>query len=448
MSSDFISRTSQEILERNAIDKQLYVDNDVKRGLRNQDGSGVLAGLTKISSVVGYKKENGKIAPQEGELLYRGINIMDIFKGVQDEGRHGFAEVTYLLLFGKLPTQTELEEFEAYLYPRMQLPNRLVATNILQFTSPSVMNSLQKLVLTLYSLDENPDDTSIPNVVRQCLELVAKFPAIVAYSFRALRNKFHGESLFINPPNPDYDIAENFLHMLRPSSEFTEMEAEILDLALMLHAEHGGGNNSAFTSHVVSSSQTDTYAAIGAAIGSLKGPLHGAANANVMYMMANIRENVKDWDDRDKVAHYIEKIIRKEAYDKKGLIYGMGHAVYTRSDPRAIILKQKAKELAEVKGRMDEFNLYSSVEELTPSLFQKVKGSGKVISANVDYFSGFVYDMLGFPVDIYTPIFAMGRIVGWSAHRIDELINGGRIIRPTYKSVAERQKYQPIEQRD
>lgn len=447
MNAEFLHKVSEEILHRYQIDRSLYGKFDVKRGLRNADGSGVLAGLTKISSVIGSRKENGKLVPVEGELRYRGIDIRDLVNGIQEDGRHGFSEVTYLLLFAKLPTRAELEEFEAYLYPRMALDKRLIATTILQFTSSHVMNAMQRVVLTLYSLDENPDDISIPNVVRQCLELIAKFPAIIAYSYRALRNKFHGDALFINPPKAGYDIAENFLHMLRPTSEFSKLEAEILDLALVLHAEHGGGNNSSFTTHVVSSSNTDTYSAIAAALGSLKGPLHGAANANVMYMMANIKENVKDWADRDEVAAYIEKILRKEAHDRTGLVYGMGHAVYTKSDPRAKILKEKARELAEVKGRMDEFNLYTAVEELTPGLFQKVKQSDKVISPNVDFFSGFVYDMLGFPVEIYTPLFAMARVVGWSAHRMDELINGGRIIRPAYKSVAEPQPYVPIDQR-
>ncbi len=445
--SDFITRASQEVLERNKIDRDLYVKLDVKRGLRNADGSGVLAGLTKISSVIGSRKEDGKIIPVEGELRYRGINIMDIVQGIQQRNQHGFSEATYLLLFGKLPTESELNEFEEYLYSRMEIPNRLVATNILQFTSPSVMNSLQRVVLALYTLDEKPDDTSIPNVIRQCLDLVAKFPTIIAYSYRALRNKFHDEALFINPPKDGYDIPENFLHMLRPASDFTPLEAEILDLALVLHAEHGGGNNSSFTSHVVSSSQTDTYSAIAAAIGSLKGPLHGAANSSVMHMMANIKENVKDWADKDELSRYLEKILSKKAYDGKGLVYGMGHAVYTKSDPRAIVLKQKARDLADAKGRLDEYNLYLDIEKLTPGIFQRVKNSDKVISPNVDFFSGFVYDMLGFSIDIYTPLFAMARVVGWSAHRIDELINGGRIIRPAYKSVAEPQEYIPIDDR-
>lgn len=447
MSIDFIAKASEEILKRNTIDRDLYSQFDVKRGLRNADGSGVLAGLTKISGVIGSKKIDGKLEPVDGQLMYRGIDIVDIVEGIQNGRRHGFAETVYLIIVGKLPTATELEEFEAYLYPCMKLPNRLIATNILQYTSPNVMNALQKVVLTLYILDENPDDTSLSNLVRQSLELVAKFPAIIAYAFLALRNKFHNEALFINPPRTDYDIAENFLYMLRPDGEFTPLESEILDLALVLHAEHGGGNNSTFTAHVVSSTQTDTYSAIAAAIGSLKGPLHGAANANVMDMMRNIKENVKDWADRDEVSAYVEKIVQKKAHNRTGLVYGLGHAVYTKSDPRAIILNQKAQELAESKDRLDEYTLYNLVADVTPGVFKKVKNSDKVIAPNVDYFSGFVYDLLGFPQEIYTPLFAMARVAGWSAHRIDELINGGRIIRPGYKSVAELQKYTPLDQR-
>ncbi len=447
MSNDFITKISQTIFDSNAIDKSLYSKLDVKRGLRNADGSGVLAGLTKISSVIGSKKVGDELEPVDGNLRYRGIDIKEIVANVQSEKRHGFSETIYLLLFGRLPTASELKELEENLYSQMNVPRGMIVTNLLQFTSPNVMNSLQKMVLSLYVLDENPDDVSIPNVVRQSLNLIAKFPAIIAYSFVAMRNKFYGDPLYINPPKAGYDIAQNFLHMLRPTGEFTELEAELLDLALILHAEHGGGNNSSFTAHVVSSSQTDTYSAITSAIAALKGPLHGAANASVMDMMTNIKENVKDWKDRDEVSAYIEKIIRKEAHNKTGLVYGMGHAVYTKSDPRAVVLKEKARELARAKGRTDEFELYLNIEALTPELFKKVKKSSKVISPNVDFFSGFVYDMLGFSQPIYTPLFAMARVVGWSSHRIDELINGGRIIRPGYKSVAEPHEYIPMHKR-
>ena len=322
MKQDFYEKLSETILESNKIDKSLYEKFDVKRGLRNADGSGVLAGLTKISGVIGSQKVDGKLVPVEGKLSYRGIDIMDLVRGVQKDKRHGFSETAYLLLLGDLPNAEQLKEFENELFGQMELPRRYISTNILQYTTQNIMNMLQKGVITLYALDENPDDTSIPNVVRQSLSLIAKFPALVAYSYVAMRNKYHNEPLYINIPQKGYDIAENFLHMLRRDGKFTELEAELLDLALILHAEHGGGNNSSFTSHVVSSSLSDTYSTIAAALGSLKGPLHGAANAQVMSMMANIKENVKNWRDKDEVAAYIEKIIRKEAHNKTGLVYG------------------------------------------------------------------------------------------------------------------------------
>ncbi|GAB4330009.1 MAG: citrate/2-methylcitrate synthase [Calditrichia bacterium] len=447
MGEDFLHYLSDQLLKSAEINRDLYQQFSVKRGLRNEDGSGVLVGLTKISSVIGFKIVDEEVVPTDGELYYRGINIKDIVEGIQKSGRHGFPEVTYLLLFGKLPTQQELDEFEAYLRPLINLPPGLNETSILQFPSPSVMNKLQRVILVLYGTDPNPDDTSIPNVIRQCLSLIAKFPIIIAYSYQAMRHKLYGDSLFVHPPNPNICCAENFLYMLREDRQYSKLEADMLDLALILHAEHGGGNNSTFTTHVVTSSQTDTYSAISAAVGSLKGPLHGAANSSVMDMMTNIKENVKDWKDEEEVAAYIEKILKGQAHDGKGLVYGMGHAVYTKSDPRAVILKEKAKDLAVDKGRSDEYHLYLNVEKLTPQVFQRVKKSDKVISPNVDFYSGFVYDMLGFPREIYTPLFAMARVVGWSAHRIEELINGKRIIRPAYKNVLPKQKYIPIEKR-
>ncbi len=447
MSQEFIDYVSNQLMQTADIERDLYTRFAVKRGLRNEDGSGVLVGLTKISSVIGFKIVDEEVVPTEGELHYRGIRIKDLVDGFQKEGRHGFPEVAYLLLFGRLPNERELNEFIEYMKPLVALPPGLNETSILQFPSPSVMNKLQRVILVLYGTDSNPDDISIPNVIRQCLSLIAKFPSIIAYSYQAMRHKLHGESLFVHPPHPDLCCAENFLYMLRPDRKYTKLEADILDLALMLHAEHGGGNNSTFTAHVVTSSHTDSYSAISAAVGSLKGPLHGAANSYVMDMMANIKENVKDWTDEDEVAHYIEKILKGEAHDKTGLVYGMGHAVYTKSDPRAVILKEKARALAEEKGRSDEHQLYLNIEKLTPGLFQKVKKSDKVISPNVDFFSGFVYDLLGFPRDIYTPLFAMARVVGWSAHRIEELINGKRIIRPAYKAVANPQEYIPLDKR-
>lgn len=447
MDQDYIIKMSDRITENCRIARGEYAKFDVKRGLRNADGSGVLAGLSRISSVQGTENVDGKIHPIEGRLIYRGIDLQDITEGVQKDGRHGYAETVYLVLFGEFPQKRELREFEAYLYSQMLLPQGMLESNIMQFTSSTVMNQLQRVVLALYSVDPNPDDISIPNVVRQCLGLIARFPTIIAYAYCALAHKIHGKTLFIRQPRTDLDIAENFLHMLRPDGKYTPLEAELLDLALVLHAEHGGGNNSSFTMHVVTSSHSDTFSAMAASVGALKGPLHGAANANVMDMMGNIKQNVKDWKDKDEVSAYIEKILRKKAHNRSGLVYGIGHAVYTKSDPRAVILRQKARELAKAKGRLDELRLYETVAMVTPAIFRKVKNSDKIVSANVDFYSGFVYDMLGFPKEIYTPIFAMARTAGWSAHRIDELLNGGRLIRPAYKSIGRTRKYIPMNKR-
>jgi citrate synthase len=447
MSENFINYVSDQLMQTAEIDRELYTKFSVKRGLRNEDGSGVLVGLTQISSVIGFKIVDEEVVPIEGELYYRGIHINDLVNGIEKEKRHGFTEVVYLLMFGKLPNSDELQNFRKYLNARTNLPPGLNETSILGFPSPSVMNKLQRVILVLYGVDPNPDDIATPNVVRQCLDLIAKFATIIAYSYQAMRHKLHGESLFVHPPSPDLCCAENFLYMLRPDRSYTKIEADLLDMALILHADHGGGNNSTFTTHVVTSSQTDSYSAIAAAVGSLKGPLHGAANSYVMDMMTNIKENVKDWNDDDELSGYLEKMLKGEVHDKQGLIYGLGHAVYTKSDPRAIILKNKAKDLAESKGRSDEHQLYLNVERLAPALFQKIKKSSKVISPNVDFYSGFVYDLLGFPRDIYTPLFAMARVVGWSAHRIEELINGRRIIRPAYKNVASPAQYIPLDKR-
>jgi len=426
---------TQKILENYSIPKSLYKEYDVKRGLRNADGTGVLAGLTKISSVVGFKKDGDKIVPVDGELYYRGIHINDLVKKFEAEKRHGFEDVIFLLLIGSLPTNQELNDLRKELRTQVHLPNSFVEDVFLQIPSNNVMNMLQRAVLALYSLDENADDISIENVLKQSISLIAKFPAIIAYSFNAIRFKFGQSPLFLRTPRSDMDTAENFLYMLRESGKFTKLEADLLDLALILHAEHGGGNNSAFTIHVLTSSHTDTYSAVSGALASLKGPLHGAANSYVRGMIEDIQQNVKDWSDEKELASYLVKILKGEAYDKKGLIYGMGHAVYTKSDPRALILKKKAKELAAEKNRLDEYYLYESIERLAPSLFQEVKKNNKIISPNVDFYSGFVYDMLGFPREIYPSLFAMARIVGWCAHRMEELINGKRIIRPAYKGV-------------
>jgi len=447
---DLMTKLAKIASINNQIPPEAYSRWEVKRGLRNEDGTGVLVGLTEIGSAHGYILDEGERIPDFGRLTYRGIDVLDIVKGIQSEQRHGFEEVIYLLLFGELPNGPRLEEFTRLLITSRDLPERFYETMILAQPSPDIMNKLSRTVLALYSSDENPDDISIPNVLRQCLQLIARFPVLVAYAYRALAHYHKGKSLHIHPANPSLGIAENFLHVLRKDSKFTSLEAEVLDLALVLHAEHGGGNNSSFTVHVVSSADTDTDSAISAALGSLKGPKHGGANASVMAMMQDIKENVSDWSDDDEVNSYLGRILRREVFDKRGLLYGIGHAVYTLSDPRAVIFKEKAMELAKQLGeaREKEMDLYLTVERLGPKMFREVKGSDKVVAANVDFFAGFVYDMLGFPKEIYTAMFAMSRIAGWSAHRIEEIINGGRIIRPMYKSIVKPAPYVPMIERN
>lgn len=429
------------------IDTEFYSKYNVKRGLRNADGTGVLVGLTEIGEVHAYVISEGEKVPTDGKLSYRGINIVDLVEGFQKDGRYGFEECCYLLLFGELPTKTELEEFTNLLGSYRCLPENFTEDMILKAPSTDIMNKLARAVLASYSYDPNPEDTSIENTIRQCIQLIARFPAMVAYGYQAKKHYHENQSLYLHSPKPELSTAENILHMVRKDSSYTKEEAELLDLALVLHAEHGGGNNSTFTTHVITSSGTDTYSAIAGAIGSLKGPLHGGANSKVLDMMDDFKRNVKNWEDEDEVAAYIEKIFRKEAFDGSGLIYGMGHAVYTLSDPRAILLKQKAELLSKAKGLEKEYNLYQTIERLAPDIFYKVKKNDKVICANVDFYSGFVYNMLGIPNDLHTPIFAIARIAGWSAHRIEELINGGRIIRPAYKSVIEKKPYISINER-
>ncbi len=433
--------------EKYKLNREDYNRYGVKRGLRNPDGTGVLAGLTSIGEVRGYIIDDGEKVPVEGDLLYRGIRVNDLVEHSRAEGRLGFEEVTFLILFGVLPDREMLEQFTSILSSLRPLPSHFTEDIILKSPSPDIMNKLARCILASYSFDRLPNDTSLSNLMRQCIELIARMPTMTAYAYQAKNHYYEGQSLIIHSPQPHLSAAENFLHMLRPNHEYTREEAEILDLMLMLHAEHGGGNNSAFACRVVSSSGTDTYSAIAAAVGSLKGPKHGGANAKVMAMMEDIKENVKNWDDLDEVEYYLEQIIEKKAGDKSGLVYGMGHAVYTLSDPRAILLKQKAKDLAAVKGFAKEYALYEAVETLTPKVFAAVKGDSKVISANVDMYSGFVYKMLGIPPELYTPLFVMSRIVGWSAHRIEEVISGGRIIRPAYKSVCPHFTYVPLDKR-
>jgi len=430
----------------NYIDPELYARYNVKRGLRNPDGSGVLVGITTIGDVHGYIIDENETKPVEGRLRYRGIDVKELVKGFQTENRFGFEETAFLLLFGKLPGEVELENFKQLLIDNRELPEGFVENMILKAPSKDIMNKLARSVFASYSYDDNPDDTSVPNVLRQCIELIARFPAMIAYGYQAKQHYHHGQSLYIHNQKRNLSTAENFLSLIRPDKEFSKIEAEILDLALVLHAEHGGGNNSTFTLHVVASTGTDTYSAIGAAVGSLKGPKHGGANKEVMEMMDDIKSHVKDWTNEQEIRDYLVKIIRKEAFDRSGLIYGMGHAVYSLSDPRAVLLKEKAAELAAEKKREEEFTLYKNVEKIGKEVFAEEK-KNKVICANVDFYSGFVYDMLSIPRELHTPIFAMARIAGWSAHLIEEIVSGGKIIRPAFKYVLPPQEYVPLNQR-
>lgn len=445
--NSLLNKLSKIAEKNNYINQDLYTRYNVKRGLRNADGSGVLVGLTEIGNVHGYIVDENEIVPVDGELRYRGIDIFEIVEGFQKDNRFGFEETCYLLLFGELPSKKNLEDFNEFLDANRDLPEGFKENMILKAPSSDIMNKLARSVLASYSYDSNPEDVSIKNNLRQCLELIARFPTMIAYAYQAKAHYYEGKSLFLHNPEVGLSTAENFLRLIRANRSYTKLEAEILDLCLVLHAEHGGGNNSAFTIHVVSSSDTDAYSAISSAVGSLKGKKHGGANNQVIEMMSNIKKGVKDWNDEDEIVNYIEKIINKEAYDKSGLIYGMGHAVYTKSDPRALLLKEKARSLARAKGREDELALHEKIEKLVPAIFEKVKKSKKVICANIDFYSGFVYSMLDIPREVNTPLFAMSRIAGWSAHRLEELISGGRIIRPAYKSVSDKREYKPLRDR-
>lgn len=437
-----------ELVEYNDnITQDLYTKYNVKRGLRNADGSGVLVGLTNISAVFGFTKKDEDVVPIEGELYYRGFSIKDLVKGFQEGGRQGFDESSFLVLFGKLPTQEELDLYTQRLKALRPLYPGFNETVIMRYNCKNIMNMLGRSVLALYTFDNDPESITTRNLMHQSINLIAKFPTIVAYSYHAMRHKFYDDSLVVHHPRDDLTTVENFLYMLRKSGDFTKLEADTLDLALMLHIDHGGGNNSTFTTHVVSSSGTDTYSAITAAIGSLKGPLHGGANRWVTDMMDDFKEKVTDWSDEGEIEAHLRKILNKQAFDKTGKVYGLGHAVYTKSDPRAVILKDKAAELAKDKDRYEEFMLYDTIERLTPDVFEDVKGYRKIISPNVDFYSGFVYDCLDIPRDVYTPLFAVARIIGWCAHRIEEIRNGKKIIRPAYKNVAYFKKYVPLSER-
>ncbi|MGL4107298.1 citrate/2-methylcitrate synthase [Clostridium sp. LP20] len=435
-------------LENSKIEKDLYVKYKVNRGLRDLNGKGVLTGLTEISEICSKKIKNGESVPCDGKLYYRGMDIEELVAGFVKEKRFGFEEVAYLLLLGNLPNKKELEDFNQILARYRSLPTSFVRDIIMKAPSFDMMNALARSVLTLYSYDDRADDTAIDNVLRQSLQLIAVFPLLSVYGYQSYDHYYNGKSLIIHTPQAELSTAENILYMLRPDCKYTELEARILDVALVLHAEHGGGNNSTFTTHVVSSSGTDTYSAVAAALGSLKGPKHGGANIKVIKMFNDLKENVSDWRNEDEVRNYLKALLRKEAFDKTGLIYGMGHAVYSLSDPRANIFKGFVKSLSEEKGRTDEYNLYALVEKLAPEVINEERKTYKGVSANIDFYSGFVYSMLDLPLELYTPIFAMARIAGWSAHRIEELINADKIIRPAYMNVEEQKEYISLEDRE
>jgi citrate synthase len=429
------------------IDPELYTKFDVKRGLRDADGKGVLVGLTRIGNVYGYDVVDGKPVAVPGKLIYRGYDVEDIIHDIESSEQFGFEQVIYLLLFGELPNASQLAEFDALLGEFRELPNNFVEDMILKSPSSDIMNKLARSVLVSYSYDPNPEDQSIANNLIQCIQLIARFPAMVAYGYQAKRRHYDGKSMYLHNPLPNLSTAENFLRLIRADKNYDKLEAELLDLALILHAEHGGGNNSSLTVHVVSSADTDTYSAIGAAVGSLKGRRHGGANIKVSEMMDDIKANVQDWSSEKEVGAYLRKILRKEAFDRTGLVYGQGHAVYTISDPRAILLREKAAKLAEVKKCVEEFNLYCLIERIFPGIFQEEKGGEKRICTNVDFYSGFVYSMLGIPRELFTPIFAVSRISGWAAHRLEEIVSGGRIYRPAFKQVGDLRKYIKLDDR-
>ncbi|MBR0127788.1 MAG: citrate synthase [Firmicutes bacterium] len=434
--------------ERDSIPNELYIENDVKRGLRNANGTGVVVGLTHISEVLGYKfDERGKKVPAEGRLYYRGYNIEDLVRAVIEEDRFGFEEITFLLLMGSLPSKKELDKFNEIIGNHRTLPLGFPRDMILTAPSRNIMNKLARTVLALYSYDDNPDDTSISNVLRQSISLIGYFPALISYAYQAKSTYYDNTSLHIHNPIPELSTSENILRMLRPMGEYTDLEAKLLDICMILHAEHGGGNNSSFTTHLISSTGTDTYSTIAAAVGSLKGPRHGGANIAVIHMLNDIKEHVPDIGKTSALDDYLVKILKKEANDRTGLIYGMGHAIYTLSDPRAKILKSMAKELAEDKKIIDDFILCDYIEKRTPQLYAEVHGKEILMPANVDLYSGFVYDALNIPVDVATPLFATARLSGWCAHRIEEIVAGGKLMRPAFNSVQDYVDYVPIKDR-
>ena len=443
----FIGRLSILAERNDPIDPALYGKYDVKRGLRNANGTGVLVGLTSIGDVVGYEMQDGQKVAVPGRLIYRGYNIEDLINDAEKQNQFAYEQCVYLLLFGELPTQEALDNFRTLLGAKRTLPENFTEDMIMKAPSSDIMNKLARGVLASYSYAPNPEDRSIPNILRQCLELISRFPTIAAYAYQAKRRYFEGKSMYIHNPLPNLSTAEDFLRLIRNDKQYTDEEAKLLDLALILHAEHGGGNNSSLTVHVVSSADTDTYSSIAAAVGSLKGRRHGGANIQVMEMMDDIKNHVRDWSNEDEVRRYLQKIVNKDAFNHTGLIYGLGHAVYTINDPRASLLRDKAAHLAEEKGLGEEFNLYRLIEKIGPEVLYEKLGDRKKICANVDLYSGFVYSMLNIPRELFTPLFAVSRIAGWSAHRIEEIVAGGRIYRPAYQSICKERPYIPLDQR-
>ena len=445
--SDVLSTLCADYKIHNSLKEEARTNSLIKRGLRNDDGTGVMVGCTKIGNVMGYHIVDGEREPMEGRLIYRGYDLSELVDAYVREDRFGFTEIAYLLLFGHLPDAERYTKFAALLNECTHLPDHFVEDMIIKHPSNDVMNKLGRSVLTLYSSDPNPDELSVENMMRQSIELIARFPTIVAYAYVVKRHYFDNDSLYLHRPDPTLSAAENFLRMIRPDKAYTQEEARLLDLCLVCHAEHGGGNNSTFSCRSVASTGTDTYSAIAAAVGSLKGPKHGGANAQVLRQFEEIKKNVRDWTSDDQVAAYIARILRKEVGDHSGLVYGMGHAVYTLSDPRAVILKRNARKLARQRGMLDELELMEAVERVTPHVFAEVTGSEKAMCANVDMYSGLIYRMLDIPADLFTPLFAVARITGWCAHRMEETLTGGRIYRPAYKSLTRQKEYVPMEER-
>lgn len=437
----------ERVKEYNYIDAEKYTNGDIKRGLRNADGTGVVAGLTRICNVHGYVLSEGEKCPDKGELTYRGYNIEDLVAGSNAQGRFGFEEIVFLLLFGFLPNKEQLADFTALLSENRELPEYFAEDMIIKAPSPNIMNKMSRSVLALYSYDDNPESTDVENVLRQCIELVGMLPTILGYAYQVKRRHYDKQSMAFHPLLPGLSTSETILRTIRADASYTPEEAKLLDLCLILHAEHGGGNNSAFAARVLSSSGTDTYSAISAAIGSLKGPRHGGANLKVTQMLEHIKANVRDWKDDDEVAAFLTKLLNREAGDGSGLIYGMGHAVYTLSDPRAVLLKREASRMAELKGFGEEYRLLETVERLTPKVMAQVRGVERAICANVDMYSGLVYRSMGIPEELFTPLFAVARISGWCAHRIEEMLTGGRIIRPAYKPFGKAKEYVPLQER-